>query len=204
MIVICCSGRDVWFPCLSPRDTAQLFALRVLLRWKNSWTNPVQKHKLIHLQLWVIFSDFSSYHHCWKTYNVLKKTLSSEITHFLTKKVPVPPCFLFIGQGWLIFFLHPAHIHIIKKTSSRCTDTWAQWAAGKAAEVSVFLKNKQNPRAEATENWNLCILFLTIYFNSDGDLKEKGRQFWFFLIWERRNGWYNVYSSSVLTCNIDT
>lgn len=127
------SRRDTWFSCLLPRDAAQLFTLHVLLRWQNSCTSPVQKHTWIHLHLLVTFSDFLSLSSLLENIQCFEKALSPEITLFFHKKDPVSPCFLFIGQGWFIRFLHSAHIHVIKKTSNRCTDIWSSMNSWKGS-----------------------------------------------------------------------
>lgn len=115
----------------------QFFTLHVLLRRWNTCTSPVQKHTWIHLQLWVTFSDSLSLSSLLENIQCLEKALSPEVTHLLThthqKKNPVSPCFLFIGQGWFICFLHPAHIHVIKKTSSRCSDIWSSMNSWKGS-----------------------------------------------------------------------
>lgn len=182
----------------------QFFTLHVLLRWWNSCTSPVQKHTWIHLQLWVTFSDFLSLSSLLENIQCFEKALSPEVTHFPTKKTQYPPAFCLLGKADLCAFSTQHIFMSLRKPAAGALLFGAQWTAGKAAGVSLVLKNKWNPRAEEAESWGFCILLLTIYFSLDGVLKERGRQFWFFLIWGRINGQYNVYCSSVLSCDIDS
>lgn len=132
------------------------------------------------------------------------KGIVSRNNSFPHKKDQYPPAFCLLGKADL-YALSIQHIFMsLRKPVAGALTFGAQWTAGKAAGVSLVLKNKWNPRAEEAENWDLCILLLRIYFSSDRDLKESWRQFWLFLIWGRRNGQYNVYCSLVLSCNIDT
>lgn len=82
----------------------------------------------------------------------LEKELSQEIIHFLTKTTKYVPIFSLLGEADLHSFSIQHIFMSFRKPAAGVLAFGAQWTAGKAAGVSLFLKNKWNPIAEEAEN----------------------------------------------------
>lgn len=127
-----CSRRDLWFPCLLPRDTAVFHpscssqvVKQLYQSSSETYLNPSSALSyFLRLLVFIIAA---------RKHTMLWKGIVSRSNSFPHKKDSVSPCFLFIGQGWFMRFLHPAHIHVIKKTSSRCSAIWSSMNSWKGS-----------------------------------------------------------------------
>lgn len=154
------SRRDMWSPLFLQQGYSTAFHTPCSAQAAKQLYHSSSETTWIHLQLCYIlrclFFIFTT-----RKYTPLWKDITSRNNLFLHKKDMISPRFFFIGQCWFIHFLYPAHIHVIKKNSSRCTDIWSSMSSCKNSWVFLGFEEKMKSWSRESREVGFMYFLLT-------------------------------------------